>query len=444
MITGEAGPRHTVAVARVTIEAVTPLTIGTGGGDDSRDSVCVTDANGLPAIPGTSLAGILRQAWSADPNLQHDVEDLFGFQSKDPRADLKVKGRSSRLQTSWAQVHGVDDRPVAFRGVAIDDKVLGYLATGVTRDHVRLDTRGVVDDAGKFDETLVPAGARFTFELSIWSPRKDELDSALQLLASGSMRIGGKSRRGFGCFRVVRAFGRTFDLRDATDRTAWLSLPVGIEEVAQALPGIPRERMAAAPSPTAKHGHATARVSLMPEDFWLFGGGDPADEQARADKKPDIVPVREERIVWRASPSGERAELGARELLLPASSIKGALRHRVAFHARRHTGQFAKPGEMAEPKDPPAVVGLFGEMNDNTREEGQPGLLFSESPRFGAASPLTLELDIETASLPPEALPALDDALRDLAEGRLALGAGSNRGHGYFTGKVEWTNWERP
>ena len=52
-------------VARVTIETTAPLTIGTGRGDDLLDSLYVTDANGLPTIPGTSMR------WSRGPSARN-------------------------------------------------------------------------------------------------------------------------------------------------------------------------------------------------------------------------------------------------------------------------------------------------------------------------------------------------------------------------------------
>ncbi|RMH63953.1 MAG: CRISPR-associated protein, partial [Calditrichaeota bacterium] len=48
--------------ARVLVEAVTPLKIGTGETVLNIDELVATDANGLPVIPGTALAGVLRHA----------------------------------------------------------------------------------------------------------------------------------------------------------------------------------------------------------------------------------------------------------------------------------------------------------------------------------------------------------------------------------------------
>jgi len=43
---------------RLVLESVTPLSIGTGRGNGVFDNLLVRDPNGLPGIPGTSLAGV--------------------------------------------------------------------------------------------------------------------------------------------------------------------------------------------------------------------------------------------------------------------------------------------------------------------------------------------------------------------------------------------------
>jgi CRISPR/Cas system CMR subunit Cmr4 (Cas7 group RAMP superfamily) len=45
------------------LETVSPLSIATGRDDDLFDNLLVCDANNLPAIPGTSFAGVLRHLY---------------------------------------------------------------------------------------------------------------------------------------------------------------------------------------------------------------------------------------------------------------------------------------------------------------------------------------------------------------------------------------------
>ena len=49
-------------LARFVIEAETPLAVGSGEKDILTDALVATDVNGLPYIPGTAIAGVLRHA----------------------------------------------------------------------------------------------------------------------------------------------------------------------------------------------------------------------------------------------------------------------------------------------------------------------------------------------------------------------------------------------
>ncbi|MFH1465589.1 MAG: RAMP superfamily CRISPR-associated protein [Pseudomonadota bacterium] len=482
------------ALAHVTLELTTPMTIGTGGGDDLRDSTCVLDANGLPTIPATSLAGMLRAAWAARKT-RDEVEALFGFQRG-------VHGAPSRVELSWAAVHGAKDLPVPPRvapEALIGDPVLAFLEAGVVRDHVRLDHKGVVDRAGKFDELLVPAGARFTFELLVHAPDEEKtLIDLLALLHRGGLRLGGRTRRGFGSFKVARCASGSFDLRRAQDRAAFARVP---RDLAAPGSGLTETRPEQLPAPEAPRDRVRVELSLRPQDHWLFGTGTAVRpehrtrEQGREGKAHDKVPVTERRIRWSGG-QGSVVSVENAEVLVPASGIKGALRHRTLFHARRRAGQWAldtvttdhlddfRQWAEAPDRERPdplggehsgdveqAVAALFGSIKrardaDDAEDAGLPGrvfltdlyldpaearsgalqhvsldrftqapmdgLLYSEAP-ISRSPKLMVTLDIDREGVPPLALQALADALEDLAAGRLALGAGANRGHGYFT-----------
>jgi len=466
-------------LARITIEAQTPLTVGTGLGSDLDDALCVCDANGLPAIPGSSIAGALRHALAGPDGAHRSAacRSLFGYQDRDD-------GSASRAEVSWAQVHGPDDCPLPFRGAKIEGEFFALLSLGVIRDHVRLNERGVADDHGKFDETLVPRGARFTFELVVVDPEEGDLDGLLRLLMRPGFRLGGRTRRGFGRVAIVRCETRRFDLCEPVDRSDWARLPHALE-----LPVPPGILRATSPSPrtasTATGGQADdairATIRLQPEDFWIFGRGEPSRPgHLIREKSVDQIPVTEPFLVWNRG----RGSVAARENLVAASSIKGALRHRVAFHVRRLAGTWAdpnaRPGESSEPEE---VEWLFGHArppkteNDAAAAAGHvfvddlyvsqakdgllqhvsldrfsqgpmSGMLFSEAPLFGGG-PLELTVDVASGSLARRPLDqdatarareALSCALADLCEGRLALGGGSNRGHGYFRGTLAWTD----
>lgn len=253
-------------IARVTVELASPCRVASGDGDDLNDAVFAVDANGLPTLPGTSIAGVLRHAFAVERGAQADrgrEARAFGFQET-------VKGQSSRVEVSFGHVHDSRDRPVVFRGADLGDDVLAFVAAGIPRDHVRISARGAVDGRGKHDELVVPAGARFTFELVIHADAGTNAAEMVGLLGAPWMRIGARTRSGLGRIRVVRAASRRFDLADARDRERFLLVPRGLHEAVP--PGLLEEVVPARPH--GPEGLVTGTLTLEPKDFWMVGRGD--------------------------------------------------------------------------------------------------------------------------------------------------------------------------
>ena len=95
-------PLPIVCLARVTIETCSALSIGSGAYHPQRDCQVVRDANGLPAVPGTSIAGVLR----------HLVFDLVGNEEGTAELFGSIEGGPSRVEVSWAHIHDTNDKPV--------------------------------------------------------------------------------------------------------------------------------------------------------------------------------------------------------------------------------------------------------------------------------------------------------------------------------------------
>ena len=65
-------------MARIIIEMRSPLQIGNGQKNILTDSPVLRDVNGLPFIPGSTLAGVIRHALSCKENENR----LMGYQSE--------------------------------------------------------------------------------------------------------------------------------------------------------------------------------------------------------------------------------------------------------------------------------------------------------------------------------------------------------------------------
>ena len=457
-------------VGRVTIELCSPLSVGTGKEGEFADNEVVRDANDLPTIPGTTLAGVLRAAALAAGFGEQRVGEIFGVEEKRRGRDL---GQRSRLSVSWASIHGCDNRPVAPM-IDVDDlhadPILSSLKTLVLRDHVRLGNRGVADGRGKYDHSSVLAGARFTFELDLESDNSDlaSLDELVALVASRWFRLGGRTRTGLGEIKVVAYAASSFDLGELAAFQRFGQLPAALSS------GCDDLCKRAVPAPPDRQGAASLELVLKPEEPWLTAG---ADSLCDTDNEINISPKREARLVWR----GNSAKFLEDELLLPGSAIKGALRHRTAFHLRRVEKNWAgttkktisRAGDDVDPwcrHD--GLESLFGQIHEDRRgasevsDAGIPGrVLISDARPDGQTRPRwhvsidrfsgapmdghlfvdepvhSDEIRLSIAVAPPrgdELLPeqvwrAFNEAIGDLCEGRLNLGGGVGRGYGFFT-----------
>lgn len=452
-----------VRLARVTLETVAPLSIASGRNDGIFDTHLVRDANGLPLLPGTALAGVLRHH-VVDRLGEGAADRLFGHHGRGAE-----EGHTSRVSVTHGHLHDQDNRPVDGLCAGLSSW-LAPLADALPpkRDHVRLNRRGSVDGAGKFDRAFLPAGHRFSFDLALQSGTDEsaEWEALLGALASATFRLGGGTRAGYGAVGVHAIRALTADLRTAEGLAVFAAWPARLDA--------PLPPAAKPIEPPADSGHCGAlQLVLTPEAGFRIG--QPGATALSRDSKPaDAVPYTERRIVWRDGKAGE----GARQIVIPASSVKGALRHRTAFHHARLTGRFidrnARLDDHASADD--GLAPLFGDASDTSDGiAGQAGCLWFDDAVLGdgtwktatqmhvsidrftggaragrlfkeeqvhTTQPDTVKLRIaldrrRLRDAAPEMRHALRLAFEDLAEGRLALGAASSRGHGFFTGRIE-------
>lgn len=466
--------RHFV---RVTIELTTPFLLASGRDSDLSDAVPVLDANGLPAIPGSSLGGMLRHAFR-NAHDHHRTAAVFGAapqkktvsQPARRLAGASPEAWGSRLWITWAHLHDSADRPVdGLRPEGLPaDPVLDNARGFSLRDHVRISHRGAAADAGKYDQAVVPAGHRFTFDMSLEGSAGDDQDESdfawlLSFLASGRGRLGGSTRRGLGAFRVVRCLKRRFDLAETADARDYCELPVALDRPAPQLIACEPQPLGASP------GWRTLALHLAAEDYWAFHGAEPWTF-AHESEPPDFNPVREERIEWHDG----RGAVAPPRLVVPGSAVKGPIAHRVAFHynlARIREQQFRGLESGCDPEalcgqNNRAVRELFGSLHEDAGSESSAGrvyiddvwlskrhdkrlqrILHTSIDRFTGGvragvlfderviykEPLEVRIAVERFDeLDHDVRAAFQEACRDLAEGRLALGAGGGRGHGYF------------
>lgn len=412
-------------VAQILIEATTPLKVGSGESDAAIDSPVLKNWNGYPMIQGSSMAGVLRDA------LDDRLDLLFG------------RNMGSRVLVS--HVHLVDENNTIPYTLGESNEFLEHYKDLPIREHAAITHKGVAKSAGKFDEEVVYTGSRFKFELEFLADKdlkndKHYWDDLLTELNSPLFRLGGGSTKGFGKIKVIKCLEKEYTIGKDYHKK-----PSNLNEER----GKPKQL-------AKKKKVIIYKISLQPENFFMFGAGFGDDEV-------DDVAVLEDVVKW----TGDIGSFEEQKILFPASSLKGALSHRIAYHYNRLEKKYADiediPSHVGTNNE--AVATLFGVEKGHAKyKEGLKGkTLFSDMfqtleeaevkvfdhvkiDRFtgGAidsalynekviAQNDTWNIEILLAdNLKGNVKKAFECTLDDLAKGWLPLGGMVNRGHGVF------------
>ena len=289
----------------------------------------------------------------------------------------------------------------------------------------------------------------------------------LALFHDPRFRLGGLTRRGHGAVKLVLAqcMQRRFNLAQREDLEAYLNHNTSLSEAPNNWQPFPEPKKAPSSDKLI-----TATIPFQPEGYWMFGGGHDDTHQA------DMAPVTGTRIQWDEKGSGHPVQ----GYLIPATGIKGALAHRLAFHYNALTGIFADRVPLEELKnhtgsENSAVSALFGQAceddhghrghvliddlfipdGDKPKDQlvhhvaidrftggARAGALFTERPFWQGPEATKLAITLtwpQDAPLDEKMKAAWGRTLQDLAEGHLQVGAGSGRGHGYLQPtRVQW------
>lgn len=287
------------------------------GGDDgsaAADMCLVRGEDGLPYVPGASIAGALRSylcqrvmgaaARTKGASLPPEVEGLFGGQ--------RAQGQMSRLFV-------FDAHPAT--------RSLGKLRGGsgcAVRDGVRLDDiSGLAVDGAKFDTEVIERGVGFAVRMECVVREGDDesllrssLACVLDALGKGEVALGARTRRGYGRGLVRQWNVREIDPANREDLCSWL---------------------AASPCPPEDSGHS----------FWegakrRVAGARELDDQRGSISFSAVLDLETSLLVRQhlekysekggKAPDVEQVSSGGTPVV-PGTSVAGLLRHRMAFIA---------------------------------------------------------------------------------------------------------------
>ena len=369
------------AVYQVAAVCRTPLRTGGTSGDPEQ---ILRGRDGCAFVQGSSLAGALR-GWleaAADSGL---VKSLFGSQEM-----------GGHLIVSNAMFDGDTDQ--------------------YTRPRLKIDAATAAgEDRKKFDMANAGTGAKLSFSLTWLGVPEDAqkelpaVEQALAAMHAGAIRLGAQKTNGFGQLSLT-VKKRTFNLQDGKDRRDWLKNK--LEGKTLTLPSLEQKRGAV----FLVKGHSdNLLVKTAPEYC----------------DTPDGL-----RSYTPNLHEGER-------IILPGSSIKGAVRGRCAYIAKRLNLEEGFVDQYFGREDRPGDNGLPGQVcfEDGTLSGVKKdklsriridrftggvfrGGLFTEEP---VSADIVLKI---TAPEEPALCALLLYALRDLGLGLYNLGSGWAIGRG--------------
>ena len=409
-------------IAHVTIKALTPLKVGTSDKDFFKDAPVQRDWNNLPMVLGTSIAGVLRKEFSKEKE-----DEVFG------------KDTGSKVIFSNALL--LDEKGKVQEGLLTQKSPFLKIFDNLPlREHTAITDKGVAKDKSKFDEEVVYKGTKFKFSIEVLE-EKDSFVEIISLIQSPTFRLGGGSSKGFGKFEVEKIETTIIDTIEKLENYSSSLNDFDGEEIQK----IKQKRTC----------HIKYELHIKPDDFFMFGSG-------FGDKDADITPVYEKVI------NDDYTGLTEKEILIPASSIKGALSHRTAFYFNKKQLELGKDHKKVGEENE-AVKAIFGHKKElkNKKELGQKGkILISDCfmkyqdnvkvfdhvsiDRFtGGAIEGALfqektiaddrvygiEIYLKNEQI-DEYKDAFESALKDIKTGMLALGGATTKGHGVFTGTL--------
>ena len=456
-------------IARIIVEAETPLAVGSATMLEDQDSPVAKDFNNLPYIPGTAIAGWLRHKF--------DNTGIIEYFGDDP-GDNNSQTKGSNLITSDALLMNIDNK--VFQQVADiqNDNFLKRFLDLPIRQHVAIDIKGTAKDGSLFDSEVVYKGSRFKFEISLELPQEDDTawGEILQAFNSDDFYIGGGQFDGYGKLKVIEIKEKKFDLNTQLDD--YLNITVDLNESIEDAQNFEFEKEI-----TRTYEYIEHKLTGV-NSFHHFGAGYGDNEVDHINYKEYVVDYSDNNMPFKS------------KFVIPGTSIKGALAHRVAYYYNLENGKTVEelinlPAKLPEDleglktikeqleqlnlkeklenaayENNEAVKSLFGTAKDSKNNKGASGEVIIHDIWIDGETKETKEtkehifyhnkIDRFTGGTVDGALYSekvlnidevtlriavkkdnpnkkyLEMAISDLLEGRLPVGGKVNKGHGIF------------
>ena len=322
-----------------------------GGDETSMADMCLLkDTERKPFIPGASIAGAARS---------------FLARQRLPWAQYQ-EGLTTEPQ-ELKRLFGGADKDDTMSSLIFADAHCEQAATSI-RDGVRIDAKsGSAVDKAKFDVEVVERGTEFELNLECIIRHGDDSDALaelflalLQAFQQGDIRLGARTRRGYGHGTVESWKVRDLQMNNPEDVMAWLRREIWTcTEVPLVLRPLQSEESIFLALPEHRSECTLTPPLLQPDQRRYF--------QIEAD-----FALRTSLLI-RSSPAEPDAPdmvhlQSAGKPVVPGTSFAGAFRHRAVLIANTLGW---KPRKTPDYKDVDAVCEMFGPIHEQDKDEEQ-------------------------------------------------------------------------
>ena len=433
---------------KITFQLDSPLCIGSGR-NDITDQDILRDARGIPYIPGSAVAGVLREA------CQGIMDDkawkyYFGYSSTNTGNKVKSDDDIIESQIIFYDATLVGDNK---------DKEGNPKYRISQRDGVALNEYKSAKKQAKFDREILEGDCKFQTFIEISEEQSDvnekvKADEVLTNIAKiwkeTDIRFGAKITRGYGKICNVEIIGKNFDFTLKDEISSWLDFDI-FEENSWENAILYKDML----------------NTLMKDNIWTLKDNNRLSLKLRLEGGLSIRRYSTECSDEESSPDQEQLTTlkfdknGSEEVaVIPGTTWAGAIGHRMEELIKR-----SKVQEVERSKDDIQKYYYFGTVNSKVKEKsliyfseskltgGQfkkmsrnaidrflgstaEGALFTEKIYIGGETTLDIGFGdpYNTAVVySDDFINALAATLTDLHEGYLAVGGATSVGRGIFS-----------
>ncbi len=382
-----------------------PMHIGSEG---DKSEILMHPNGNMPFIQATGICGVLRSYCEKISDIK-TVSDFFGDAEDGSHSKVKISDGKFKLDEHLK----LELRP----RIKINSETGTMAASKV---------KGTIETVSgqKFDMEYISAGAEFSFDIYLYSVSEKERNLILMAIAALNEKqilLGGQKSNGCGEINICKILHKYYDMHDKNDRKLWIE-ETGMEEMK-------------IPALNSGKNHINAyeiEIDASTENELLVKG---IAVDSFGEKAPKSVNMKD----------------GKGEYIIPASSIKGAVRNRMEMIAKSmnledsiisesfgKTSDGSEKGNLGSLRFKDIYVGKESRRKEKLSNRihidkftggVMNGGLFSELNIYGS---MKIRITVSDCSNQDSVLGLLIFAIRDLKYKMYALGSGQSIGKGYI------------